>query len=406
MKIVCLNSLLATDGVTFYRAIQPLRYLESKGHTVIWATNEDSERMADVCKNADIIYLATPGGIKTLELLAELSKQSLIEQTMLSYGIPKEEMSSNGLSTHKLHIVVDFDDDIFEINPHNSAYLLRGRKEVVLRDNKNEIIRNKAGKPSYMWKSGREYSLLGGLNKKFDIGLNKERIKSQIEMLRLSDLLLTPSKVIERRLKRFMISGTTYLRPNAIDAGAFTNEDKPKDKVRLLWTLSDSHYFDWTGLYPAIGRMMKKYPNLELVTVGAKFIAANRAIPLSRWTHHGWVNVNEYGKFLSGLGCNIGIAHVNKDNFNDKKSPLKWEEYSMMGMATIASDFLYGMYIPDGCGLVYSNVEEFERAISDACEGKINLQEVGHKAFEYVSSNYELKVVGDALEKRLEDLIK
>jgi len=404
MRIICFNSIKSHDGVTVYRAVQPLKYLESKGHTIVWMDYDDKDNLAAICKDADILYMATPGGA-SFPMLAELVKQSLIEQTMLNYGVPKEEMLANGLSIKPLKVVIDFDDDIFEINPHNVAYLFRGRKNVVLRDEFDNISYDKNG-PIYLWKNGKEYSMLGGVKKPFDLEKNKENLKAQIEILRLADLFTTPSSVLQKRLKRFVLNGKTYLRPNAIDKTVFINAPKTYDKIRLLWTLSESHYFDWTGLYPSIGKMMKKYPNLELVTVGSKFVSAHRAIPLSRWEHHGWVDMDDYGEFMSGLNCNLGIAHVKVDNFNNKKSPLKWEEYSALGMATIASEFLYGSYIPEGCGVVYSNVAEFEDKLSNICEGKLPLAPIAAAAHQHIMDNYELKVVGDAFEKRLEEMIR
>ena len=260
MRIICFNSIKSHDGVTVYRAVQPLKYLESKGHTIVWMDYDDKDNLAAICKDADILYMATPGGA-SFPMLAELVKQSLIEQTMLNYGVPKEEMLANGLSIKPLKVVIDFDDDIFEINPHNVAYLFRGRKNVVLRDEFDNISYDKNG-PIYLWKNGREYSMLGGVKKPFDLEKNKENLKAQIEILRLADLFTTPSSVLQKRLKRFVLNGETYLRPNAIDKTVFINAPKTYDKIRLLWTLSESHYFDWTGLYPSIGKMMKKYPNL------------------------------------------------------------------------------------------------------------------------------------------------
>lgn len=402
MKIICLNDNEGKDGITFYRAIQPLRYLQSKGHTVLYKTdiqNKDGSVKSETMIDVDIVWISSPNGKTTLDMIKSILKTNLIEQTMVQYGVPKEEMQKQGLSTKILKIVIDYDDDLMTHNPTNRAYGMRGRKEVT--------FINKQGKKEYIWKNGKEYPTLEGILKKFDTKENYDNIKSQIEILRVADLFTTPNTKLKNRLGRFVTSEDKYLLPNAIDINKFKyNNWKDTNEYRLLWTLSESHLYEWLHIYPILGRVMKKYPNLKLVTVGAKFPVAKRQLPLSQWEYHKWVDIDKYGDFLSSLKCNLGLAYVKQDKFNHFKSPIKWEEYSSMGICTLSSEYLYGNYIPKDCSVVYSNDTDFEQKLSDICEGKIEIKQIAMNAYKEIRENYRLNIVGDRLEQRLIELTK
>ena len=405
MKILCFNDITATDGVTFYRAKQPLEYLKSKGHEIVYwrdyVNAKDRHDLMEEIATVDLIWCATPSDPKLLELLAELTRQSLKEQLMLAYGVPKEEMLKEGLSIKPLRIVCDLDDDLFQVNPHNIAYMARGRKEVLYTDpDTKEVLP--------LWKDGSFYTNSSGVKAMFSSKTNSTALASIIEILRLSDMITTPSQRLKRRLKRFAINGPAVLLPNAIDLEGFPYQ-VPTDytELRLLWTLSASHYQDWVKIYPTIGRLMKKYTHLTLVTVGAKFPVANRAIPLSRWEHHGWQQIGEYGKYLSSLKCNLAVAHVCPDKFNLSKSALKWEEYATLGIPSLVSNHLYGDLIAGDEALVYSSVEDFEQKMELICSGNTkDLPAMAARAYETIKKSYALPVVGAALEKSLLELLQ
>lgn len=395
MRIVCLNTFDKGDGVSYYRAKQPMDYLKSKGHDVVFVEKEDKVRLGTIIKDADILYVATPQGVSALNIIAEFVRQNLIEQQMLSAGIPKSELQEAGLSIKRLHIVIDFDDDVFVIPADNPAYKFRGRKEVLHMDPISCLPIKKHGKLEYIWQNGVD---------DFVLEKNKAYLRANLETLRLADLITSPSTVILKKLNRFALNGRTHLVPNGINTNNFKRHAITNDKIKLMWTLSSSHFVDWCALYPAISRVMKKFPTVELQTVGEKFPISHWDIPEDRWHHIPWVKVSEYGETISKLDCNVGIAHVIDSKFNRSKSPLKYQEYSMLGMVTLASKTLYNDYIEDK-ELVYINVEEFEEKLTAICEKRIDIVSLADKAYNSVSAKYSLNVLGDELEKTFEEMV-
>lgn len=397
------------DGVTFYRLTQPLEYLKSKGHEIVFipefydehkkVTDKSIREIMNVLQDADYLWLISPCSMSFLDCVANIIKQNLAEQVLIQHETPLADMRKEGLSTKPLKIVVDFDDDLFEMNPVNPAYLLYGRKEVIV-----------SGKEKrYLWRVGQQYRDLTGVQHKFSILNNKERLFSKLEFLKLADFMTTPSILIAKRYKRFLQNGKALLLPNAIDSRYFKPCKSSTDgKIRIIWTISASHLPDWCAIYPAIGAVMQKYPQVELITVGSKFTSASRAIPLSRWKHYNWVaDVREYGKFMSGLTADIGIAHVINDGFNKYKSPLKACEYMALGLAPIVSNHLYGNYLDEKSGVMaYNDIEDFKAKFEWLINNPRILKDNREKARNFYYNNYSLETVGDNLEKCLVEACK
>ena len=85
---------------------------------------------------------------------------------------------------------------------------------------------------------------------------------------------------------------------------------------------------------------------------------------------HSWVANNIYPYKLATLNADIGLCPIADNMFNSNKSAIKWMEYSVMGLATIASDLApYNKVIQNGKdGLLvneHSWFDAMERLIKD-----------------------------------------
>ncbi|MGL5829486.1 MAG: glycosyltransferase, partial [Angustibacter sp.] len=133
---------------------------------------------------------------------------------------------------------------------------------------------------------------------------------------------------------------------------------------RILYMGSATHSADLEMIRPAIERLPKNgLVGLDVVGVSTGSDDWFRRIDIPEGRTH-------YPEFVSWLRrrrheWSLGVAPLTPDPFNSAKSDLKFLEYSMLGLATIASDSEPYAELRDvGATLVSSNPDSWHDAIS------------------------------------------
>lgn len=138
-----------------------------------------------------------------------------------------------------------------------------------------------------------------------------------------------------------------YVIPNMNDVKDWDFKPAPKhdDKIVIGYSGSNSHQDDLLLVLPAINRLLSKYPNLWFETIGAieksklgmyfdKFEPTNLdRVAMLPATATFW----EYPPYLAQQKWDIGIAPLVDTPFTRSKSHIKWLEYSMFNIPTVAS---------------------------------------------------------------------
>ena len=145
---------------------------------------------------------------------------------------------------------------------------------------------------------------------------------------------------------------------------------EPEDKIVIGWAGSYTHYDDLKIVAPAMKKILKKYPNVVFRVLGLKpdFLQNMKGVEL----RSDWSDIRQWQRKLAELNFDIGIAPVVNRPFNRGKSNIKWQEYSMLGIPTVASDVGPYRSIRDGVDGVLTNNDPknwynaLERAIKDA----------------------------------------
>jgi len=178
---------------------------------------------------------------------------------------------------------------------------------------------------------------------------------------------------------------------------------KNKDKVVIGYSGSNSHQDDLAMLLPHIAKIMDKYPHVYFESMGAignKDLAlfscfsddAKRRSDLlpSTWTFR------EYPKHLAGMKWDIGVAPLVDSAFTRSKSHIKFMEYSMYKIPTVASR-VYPYYVPcfgkevitnDKTGLLVSP-DEWESALEELILNADKRRELGEAAYKHVTENWQ-----------------
>jgi len=365
------------SGILQYRWTQPLYELRKRGHDIYILPNitcyddVDYKKKIEVCANiirqSDILFMISPGFYKTFEALSELKKVK-----------------------PDLKLVGDFDDDQFNISPLNQAYARCGYKNAKVEAD---------GEIFYLWEHGKNG---------FDVIKNRIDAKATANIISMLDLMTTTTERLKFKYRHYIDKEKIKVIPNAVNFEAFSlysKFDKGDGKIRIVWPLSSSHLNDWRDIRKSLGNVLKRNKNVKLVTLGVE-MGRGRDIPISQHEHVGWAM--GYAEYLNNLftsGADIGICPLADDRFNWKKSPIKWEEISAMGLPAVVSHVMYSDYVQDGVtGLVYHNHAEFEeklqRLIDDA-ELRVRL---GSAAQEHVREKYNVLIVANEYESAFEKI--
>jgi hypothetical protein len=211
-----------------------------------------------------------------------------------------------------IKVVVDLDDDIFNVDPYNDSYRYYGLKEV-----KHE------GK--WLWKDGDT------------IDLNKNNIEiAKIKTLLDSADLLTVSTP---RLAEQFQHPNIYINYNAINFDEWKRVEikRNKKEFRLGWSGSSSHYSDWAKIQDELAELMKRHEDVKLVLAGAKFEGTLKNIDPERIEYWPWVHPEAHPYRSVLLDLDLAVVPLTDNIFNRSKSCIKWYEFSALGVPVIAS---------------------------------------------------------------------
>jgi glycosyltransferase involved in cell wall biosynthesis len=107
------------------------------------------------------------------------------------------------------------------------------------------------------------------------------------------------------------------------------------------------------------------------------------------------------------LQFDIGIAPLETTEFTDSKSNIKWQEYSLMGIPTIASDtgpYQDSIKHASTGYLVKNTMDDWYKAFKLLIENESLRRKIGEKAKEEVINNWSLEKNWHKIKDGLEQL--
>ena len=101
------------------------------------------------------------------------------------------------------------------------------------------------------------------------------------------------------------------------------------------------------------------------------------------------IKVHPYKQIL--LNADIGVIPLADNKFNKSKSPIKWIEYSALGIACVVKDIdPYSNLIIHGVnGFLYTNTEEFVFWVDKLIEHPSLRRRIGEAAQKYVHEHFD-----------------
>ena len=286
----------------YYRIYQPLNKIKELG-------------LADCC----LIEFGT-------DISSEENYRKVLEADVVLIPRPQSEEWLNFvkavINAGKV-IICDYDDNPFETSYYNPYYRWCGIKEyeVVWPDGHVETL----------WKDG-----MTGPNgeKFFDIEANIHRRDMCRASFGKSDLVTCTVPYLAEEFKK--VNDNVIVLPNCIDFSHYPKVNLAQNKkFRIGWQGGVSHFEDLKML---LG-ILKKMPDMD---IDFCYFGDHRLGQMFKdikgYYHEQWVPINVYPYKLACMGFDVGLAPLLNNKFNRCKSAIKYFEYSIVGVPTIASN--------------------------------------------------------------------
>ena len=230
-------------------------------------------------------------------------------------------------------------------------------------------------------------------------------------VLSLADAITVSTEPLMERIKGHIkllhgIDKPVFLLPNFNDKKDwdFKPVDKNNDRFVIGYAGSNSHLDDLKMVLPSIKEIMGKYPHVWFEMVGIisidkikEYLGGFTDDMLGRMAIVGATpTFNEFPEWLSQRPWNVGIAPLVDTAFTRSKSHIKWMEYSMFKIPTIASRvYPYFMEIAgretikDGeTGFLVKN-NEWVKTFEQLIKNPKRAQEIGENAFKEVCDKWQ-----------------
>lgn len=229
-------------------------------------------------------------------------------------------------------------------------------------------------------------------------------------ILSFSDAITVSTIPLKERLDAHLkeihgVSKPIFVIPNYNDVSEWNFEHKKGDKgVVIGYMGSVSHHGDLKMVLPAIKTVLEKYSNVVFQLMG-QYTMADAKKAFKDWSQEvrarmhlvpPSANQPDFPLWFSQQPWDIGIAPLVDTPFNQCKSHIKWMEYSMYQIPTVASkvypyymDVLGKATITDGETGLLARDDEWVEKLSLLIEDKELRKRLGKNAFDHVKQNWQ-----------------
>jgi hypothetical protein len=202
---------------------------------------------------------------------------------------------------------------------------------------------------------------------KYNAYNSPERLKALRENIEQSDLCYVSTEELGKRLSHHgiqtrIVAGEIYCSVSPDEIGALS---PPATGPVIGYMGTGGHSADLTMILPAICEVMDLVPAVRFELFGAIPMPPE----LGRFAHRvrHLPPVADYAQFiphLRSLGWWVGLAPLEDNPFNRCKADTKWVEYSIAGMAVVASELpVYHRACAGGGGLMAATTDQWVEAV-------------------------------------------
>ena len=187
-----------------------------------------------------------------------------------------------------------------------------------------------------------------------------------------------------------------FLLPNGLDMKEWNSHPKKQhddNLIRISFIGSSAHGEGVSMIKKPILEIMQKYPKVKfLIThVYRHFFDDYPEDIKARMEFIPWIALKDWPKEVKNLGINIGLAPLTDNLFNRSKSNLRWMEYAASNMAAIVSPVKPYLCVKDSVtGIFAQEKEEWFDAMERLITNKELMYNISKAAYEEVSTKYDI----------------
>jgi len=277
-------------------------------------------------------------------------------------------------------IVLDMDDDIWNVNPLSDMYRVYGDKELYLED-----------KP--LWTDGVA---------NFNIARNRANLQEIRDFCEEADAVTVTTEHMKECIERETGQKNVYVVPNALNLNNWNKWNFKSHKgVRIGWTGGSSHYPDWRDITDELPKIDKAL----WVILGCKWDYTLKEVD---YEFHNWVDVECFPYKMASLDVDMAVIPLADIPFNKYKSNIKWLEYSALGVPCVIPDL--SPYKEEAVhmetALIYKNKEEFVTYTNQLIQDKDLRNRIGNSARKYVEEKRKVEYVAKEYNRFLSKQLK
>lgn len=203
-----------------------------------------------------------------------------------------------------------------------------------------------------------------------------------------SNGVITTTRYLADQMKKY--NENIKIIPNCIDFEMWDKfETHSNGLTRLGWIGGATHGSDLKVIQDVLYDVLNTYPTTEVYIV---------ACPPPEWPKHErmhsinkWVNIDKYPEHLKNLSFDIGLCPLRDNGFNRGKSNLRYLEYSVCKIPTVASRV--EPFSSDYKGRLAWDDESWIQNLSTLIENKELRVKEGLEAYEDVKNTFNLNDV-------------
>ena len=207
---------------------------------------------------------------------------------------------------------------------------------------------------------------------RYRIGRHPRRLHTLHAILNEADLVLAATSALAARLGRLVGHGRITSMPMG-SAAAPPVRRAPvmtSERLTLGYMGSASHNHDLELVAPAINRILKAYPQVDVTLFGSisKQPAAKQIKARLQIQPGVFGDYSAFRKRLSELRFDIGLAPLRDIPFNRVKTATKWVEYAEAGIPVLASDVEPYRPMAEAGALLAVRPEQWEAGLREMIE--------------------------------------
>jgi glycosyltransferase involved in cell wall biosynthesis len=333
----------------YYRIDLPLQTIKKKSDTIVKCIQKgDSASHIESCFDSDIFIIPRVAEPEMVDVM--------------------KRMKLGGKK-----IVVDFDDDLFNVSPFSPHYVDFGIESINVNYNGGNLP---------LWEDG----------KNINITVNKEKMETIKKAVSVADMVTVSTEILANVYRQY--NNNVRILPNCVDTNLWQKLPLKSDHtIKLYWSGGSSHYQDWLILKDVLPVIMEKHKDIKLVLMGTKFDGTIKNIPKDRIEYHTWVPTPAYPYKSTILNPDISIIPLEDTVFNRSKSAIKWIEMGALAVPSVCSFVSPYKEVYNGTNGVFienNSVDGWVKGISTLIEDPILRAKLGGAAQDSVKRNFDI----------------